>query len=42
MLTDSNGIGIPTVSVPGESLITDTLELQTLIEKIKSEKTFLL
>jgi hypothetical protein len=39
---DSNGIGIPTVSVPGESLITDTLELQTLIEKIKSEKTFLL
>jgi hypothetical protein len=39
---DSNGIGIPSVSVPGESLVTDTLQLQTLIEKIKSEKTFLL
>jgi hypothetical protein len=39
---DSNGIGIPSISVSGDSLVTDTLELQTLIEKIKSEKTFLL
>lgn len=40
--TDSNGIGIPSVSVPGESLMTDSLELQNLIDKIRSEKTFLL
>jgi hypothetical protein len=40
--TDSNGIGIPSVSVSGESLMTDTLQLQNLIDKIKSEKTFLL
>jgi hypothetical protein len=40
--TDSNGIGIPTVSVSGESLVTDTLELQNLLDKIRSEKTFLL
>ena len=40
--TDSNGIGIPSVSVSGESLMVDTLQLQTLVEKIKSEKTFLL
>jgi hypothetical protein len=39
---DSNGVGIPSVTVPGESLQTDMLQLQTLIEKIKSEKTFLL
>jgi hypothetical protein len=39
---DSNGIGIPSVSVPGESLMTDTLQLQNLLDKIKSEKTFLL
>jgi hypothetical protein len=40
--TDSNGIGIPSVSVPGESLIVDALELQNLLNKIRSEKTFLL
>jgi hypothetical protein len=40
--TDSNGVGIPTISVPGESLMVDTLELQNLLGKIKSEKTFLL
>lgn len=40
--TDSNGIGIPSVSVPGESLMTDSLQLQNLLDKIKSEKTFLL
>jgi hypothetical protein len=40
--TDSNGVGIPSVSVPGDSLISDALELQNLLEKIKSEKTFLL
>lgn len=39
---DSNGIGIPSVSVSGESLMTDTIQLQTLVDQIKSEKTFLL
>ncbi len=40
--TDSNGIGIPSVSVPGESLMVDSLQLQNLLDKIRSEKTFLL
>jgi hypothetical protein len=39
---DSNGVRIPSVTVPGESLQTDMLQLQTLIGKIRSEKTFLL
>jgi hypothetical protein len=39
---DSNGIGIPSVSVSGESLATDALQLQNLVDKIRSEKTFLL
>jgi hypothetical protein len=40
--TDSNGIGIPSVSVSGESLMVDSLQLQNLLDKIRSEKTFLL
>ena len=40
--TDSNGIGIPSVSVSGESLMADSLQLTNLLEKIKSERTFLL
>ena len=39
---DSNGVNIPSVTVPGENLMADTLTLQNLIEKIKSDKTFLL
>jgi hypothetical protein len=39
---DSNGIGIPTVSIPGQSLMVNSLQLQNLIDKIRSEKTFLL
>ena len=40
--TDSNGVGIPSVSVPGLSLMGDSLQLRNLLEKIRSEKTFLL
>jgi hypothetical protein len=40
--TDGKGRKIPSITTSGESLITDILSLQTLIEKIKSEKTFLL
>jgi hypothetical protein len=40
--TDSNGIGIPSVTTSGDNLITDALELSAKLEKIRSEKTFLL
>ena len=40
--TDSKGRGIPAVTTSGDNLITDVLELSAKLEKIRSEKTFLL
>ena len=40
--TDSKGRGIPAVTTSGDNLITDALELSAKLEKIRSEKTFLL
>ncbi len=39
---DSNGIEIPSVSVPGENIQSDATNLLTLLEGIKSDKTFLI
>lgn len=40
--TDSKGRGIPSITTSGDNLITDALELSAKLEKIRSEKTFLL
>lgn len=40
--TDSNGIEIPSVTVPGENIQSDATNLLTILDKIKSDKTFLI
>lgn len=40
--TDSNGIQIPSVTIPGENIASDATNLLTLLDKIKSDKTFLI
>jgi hypothetical protein len=40
--SDSNGIEIPSVTVPGETIASDITNLLTLLDKIKSDKTFLI
>jgi hypothetical protein len=40
--TDSNGIPIPSVTIPGENIQSDATNLLTLLDKIKSDKTFLI
>ena len=40
--TDSNGIEIPSVTIPGENIAFDATSLLTLLDKIKSDKTFLI
>jgi len=40
--SDSNGIEIPSVTVPGEAITSDITNLLNLLDKIKSDKTFLI
>jgi hypothetical protein len=40
--SDSNGIPIPSVTIPGENVQSDATDLLTLLDKIRSEKTFLI
>ena len=40
--TDSNGIQIPSVTLPGENIAFDATSLLILLDKIRSDKTFLI
>lgn len=40
--TDSNDIPISSITLPGENIASDVTNLLTLLEKIKSDKTFLI
>ena len=42
LATDSNNIQIPSVTIPGENIASDATNLLTLLDKIKSDKTFLI
>jgi len=42
LATDSNDIPIPSITLPGENIASDATNLLTLLEKIKSDKTFLI
>jgi len=40
--TDSNGVEIPSITVPGENIAFDATNLLTSLEGLKSNKTFLI